>query len=103
MTPNTYVDYEELKAKALENEEVRRAYDALDLSDCLTRLRILRGLTQEELAALVGTRQPNIARLESGKTTPTLPFLQRVTEALGGRLVVKVELPEDAQAVTPCA
>lgn len=103
MTPKGYTDYEELKAEALENPEIRQAYDSLELADCLARLRILRGLTQEELAALVGTRQPNIARLESGKTSPTLPFLQRVAEALGGRLVVKVELPEGAQPMTHCA
>lgn len=30
------------------------------------------GLSQRELAELVGTRQPNIARLEAGDVTPTL-------------------------------
>jgi predicted transcriptional regulator len=32
----------------------------------------MRGLTQEKTAELVGTKQPSIARLESGASTPTV-------------------------------
>jgi hypothetical protein len=38
------------------------------------------------------------ARLESGRVTPRLDFLRQVVEALGGRLVVKVEASEDCKA-----
>jgi len=74
---------------------VRNAYEELEPAYQITRLRIMRGLTQEQLAELVGTQQPSIARLESGKTTPALPFLRRVAEALGTRLTVKFEPCED--------
>ena len=43
----------------------------------------MRALTQKELADLVGTKQPSIARLESGSDLPRLSFLRRVVEALG--------------------
>ena len=56
----------------------------------VTRLRVMRGLTQEQLAELVGTKQSSISRLESGQTEPRLSFLRRVVEALDGQLVVQI-------------
>lgn len=53
-------------------------------------LRILRGLTQEQLAEKVGTKQPSIARLESGRSTPNLDFLQRVAEALNTQVEIRI-------------
>ncbi len=62
----------------------------------LIMLRSERGLTQQETAERAGTRQPAIARLESGKQSPTLSFLQRVVEALGGKLTIVIEPAEEA-------
>lgn len=56
----------------------------------IARLRILRGLTQKQLAALAGTQQPSIARLESGKADPDLPFLRQIAQALGARVEVRI-------------
>ena len=47
-------------------------------------------LTQKELAALVGTRQSNISRFESGNYNPTLEFLNKITKAVGKKLKVKI-------------
>jgi hypothetical protein len=52
MAADNCIDYEELKARALEDEKVRRAYEALETADRLARLCILLGLTPEEIAAL---------------------------------------------------
>jgi DNA-binding XRE family transcriptional regulator len=92
------VRFEEVKAQLLQDPAVREAYEELEPAYQVARLRIQRGLTQKELADLVGTKQPSIARLESGKTRPSLPFLQRVVEALGGHLIVKIELQNPAPA-----
>jgi transcriptional regulator with XRE-family HTH domain len=54
-------------------------------------------LTQAQLAKLVGTRQPSIARLESGERKPSLSFLQRVAEVLDARIevhLVPLDTPE---------
>ena len=56
----------------------------------ITRLRILRGLTQSQLAERVGTHQPSIARLESGQSSPSLSFLKRIVEALDGNLEIHI-------------
>lgn len=87
----TTVPYEVIKEELLKDPETRKAYDALETAYQVACLRIERGLTQKQLADLVGTKQPSIARLESGKVAPSLPFLNRVVEALGGQLIVRIE------------
>ncbi len=60
----------------------------LALAAKVKALREKRHLTQAELAERVGTAQPNIARLESGRATPRLDLLARIAAALGARLDV---------------
>ena len=55
------------------------------------RLRLERGLSQEELAKRAGTAQPNISRLERGAINPSLRFLQKVAEALDAEIVIRLE------------
>jgi transcriptional regulator with XRE-family HTH domain len=88
------IKYRDAKAELLKNPEVREAYDELEPAQQVARLRTMRKLTQQQLAEMVGTQQPSIARLESGKSAPDLNFLKRVVEAMGGRLSVKIEAPE---------
>ena len=56
----------------------------------VARLRILHGLTQKQLAEMVGTKQSSIARLERGATPPNLSFLSKVAAALGARVEVRL-------------
>jgi DNA-binding XRE family transcriptional regulator len=89
--PAKALRFEDVKAEAMEDSELRRAYEELEPAYQIARLRILRGLTQQELAALVGTTQSSIVRLESGATKPGLSFLQRVVAALDAQVIVKIE------------
>ncbi|MFI7338419.1 helix-turn-helix domain-containing protein [Streptomyces sp. NPDC050085] len=50
-----------------------------------------RGLSQAQLAALIGTGQAAISRIENGRDVPTLPLLARIAEALGCRLTIAFE------------
>jgi transcriptional regulator with XRE-family HTH domain len=50
--------------------------------------RVARGLSQQELAALCGTSQPAIARLESGAQAPRVDTLRRIAHALDCELLV---------------
>ncbi len=64
----------------------RRAYEI----GCQVRaLRTDRGLTQAELAAMVGTSQAAIARLEAGGSEPRLSTLETIGAALGRKLIVE--------------
>lgn len=84
---------------AKEREERRRGVEAarlrLDLAQAIQNLREKEGLSQSELAALVGTKQPNISRLENGDLAglPSLDLLGRVAAALNGRLDVRIVRP----------
>lgn len=84
------IPLEEWEAEQLADPEFVAALAELEPAYQVARLRILRGLTQEQLAELVGTKQPGIARLESGASIPTLAFLRKVAAALGARLEVRL-------------
>jgi transcriptional regulator with XRE-family HTH domain len=92
------VPLEDALQEWMQDPEFRAEYEALEPNDQVTRLRIERGLTQAELAECVGTKQPSIARLESGKRDPSLDLLRRVATALGARLEIRlVPLEESSQ------
>ena len=54
------------------------------------------GLTQAQLAKMVGTQRSNISRLESGAHNPSLDFLLNVTAALR----MELDLVSREQAVS---
>ena len=91
------IQFEDWEAEQMRDPEFRAAAEALEPAYQLARLRIAKGLTQAQLAQLVGTRQPGIARLESGKTEPKLSFLRRVAKALGYRLEIRF-VPQEGVA-----
>ncbi len=63
--------------------------DRQALAATVRDLRAQLGLSQAELAERVGTKQPGIARLESGRVVPRLELLQKIAVAAGRRLEVR--------------
>jgi transcriptional regulator with XRE-family HTH domain len=92
----TNIRFEDWEAERMRDPEFRAAVERLEPIYQVTRLRIMRGLTQAQLAELVGTKQSSIARLESAKSEPKLSFLRRVVEALGARLELRV-IPQEEE------
>ena len=88
-------DLATLKARILANPEARAEYEAqapeFDLAGELIAARARAGLTQSELAERMHTTQSAIARLESGRTLPSMRTLARFAEATGSRAVVRLE------------
>ena len=82
--------FEDWEQKKNNNPEFVAAAEKLEPGYQIARLRILRGLTQAQLADLVGTRQPSIARLENGSSQPSISFLQKVAAALDASVEVKL-------------
>ena len=81
------IDFDRYLEEQLKRPEFRKAYEELEeeyeLAKQIIRFRVSRNLTQTQLARLVGTSQPAIARLESGNhRNMTLGFLARVARAL---------------------
>jgi ribosome-binding protein aMBF1 (putative translation factor) len=64
-------------------------FDRLRLARRVKALREAKRLSQNQLAELTGTKQPAIARLESGRVMPRLDLLQKIAAAMGMRLDVR--------------
>jgi transcriptional regulator with XRE-family HTH domain len=45
--------------------------------------RVLKGLTQRQLAEQVGTKEIEVSRIETGRVQPTAAVKQRIAEVLG--------------------
>ncbi|MGO9952246.1 MAG: helix-turn-helix transcriptional regulator [Dissulfurispiraceae bacterium] len=79
-------DLKDPEFKVLYQEERQ----ALKLSLKIAKLRAKKGLSQQELAKLMGTSQQAISRIESGDYEGfTLKTLEKIAEATGTR--VKIE------------
>jgi len=79
--------FEDLLKESLRSEDFKHEYDVLEeefvLAKEVMELRKTKNLTQKDLAILVGTSQPAIARLESGiYKNVSLSFIRRVAKAL---------------------
>ena len=48
-----------------------------------------KGMSQRKLAQKMGVTQSSLARFETGGINPTLSFIQKVTNGLGLKLLVK--------------
>jgi transcriptional regulator with XRE-family HTH domain len=62
--------------------------DVVSIGADVRRVRTERGMTQAELASLVGMRQPAIVRIEQGQNVPTWRTLEKIANALGVRVNV---------------
>jgi DNA-binding XRE family transcriptional regulator len=74
----------------------------MELALNVNRLRNARGMTQEELAAAAGMKQPRIAEIERGDANPKLETLTRLAIALGvepWQLLVPTPAPVAAGSV----
>ncbi len=82
--------FESWEAEKIKAPDFLAAAEELEPGYQVARLRMLRGLTQAQLAEMIGTQQPSIARLENGTSTPSLSFLTKIAYALGAKVEFKL-------------
>jgi DNA-binding XRE family transcriptional regulator len=76
--------------------------EEMSIEQDLIALRQERGLSQRALAALVGVKQPVIARIESGKARNLeLKTVVRIATALGARVKISLEKSESEAGAKP--
>lgn len=84
--------HEQVMAEFLSDPARKKAYDSLEIEfkiySALVKARIEKKLTQKQLASKLGIAQSALARFESGRTNPTLSFLQKITSGLGLKLTI---------------
>lgn len=88
------MNWREQKKKLIQNPEFVREYNALEpeykLAASLIRLRLAKGLTQEDLAKMLNTKQESIARLENGGSLPSLSTMKKLAKALDAELEINL-------------
>ncbi|MBI2957624.1 MAG: helix-turn-helix transcriptional regulator [Chloroflexi bacterium] len=99
------MNWKEHKKQLMKDPKFKAEYDALELeyklARELVRLRLAKGLTQEQLARKVNTKQAGIARLESGSRLPSLSTVRKVAEALDADLDIVLR-PRRSGGSTAC-
>lgn len=90
MNWNTY------KLKWEKDPAFRKAWEKTrveyEVARALISARIKNKMTQAQLAKKMKTKQSVISRVENAQTKPTLSFMQRLADALGGKLRVSLEV-----------
>ena len=81
-------DWEGLKKEIFTPEEIAASDLRVAVMAELTRARRERGISQKKLEELSGVRQPVIARMERGSTSPQLDTVLKVLAPLGKTLAV---------------
>jgi len=80
--------WDEVEGKLFTPEEIAASNLRVDLMIELTRARNERGLSQRKLEELSGVKQPIIARMEKGNTSPQLDTVLKVLATLGKTLYI---------------
>jgi len=95
MTRKNEIPVEEAAKDWFKDPAFVAEYEALEeefaLAEAMIRARSAADMTQEEVAAAMGTTQAVVARLESGRNLPSTRTLQRFATATGSRLRISFE------------
>ena len=87
------VDFQGYLSERLKNPKFRRYYDEygkqLEIAYQILQLRKKKGISQMELAKKIGTRQSNIARMESGQQNFTTDTLQKIASVFKRNLKIE--------------
>lgn len=89
-----------LEKKSSFKKEYKKHDPHIEVSNLITAARMHKNLSQKDLARLVKTKQPSIARLESGKFLPNVSFLDKIAKALDTHLVIRFGFMEEPKVFT---
>ena len=74
-------------------ERIAAKVDVIRRIVALNQLREELNISQTELAAAMGVKQPTLAKIEQPGNDPRLSTLKRYVSALGGEMSIDVTLP----------
>jgi len=88
------MNWDKAKTIILKNKEVqdelKKNEAEYKIIEGIIMARKEKNLTQKDLAELIGTKQSNISRFESGNYNPTIEFLNKIAQAVGKQLEVRI-------------
>ena len=86
-------NYEKDVAEFLKDKKARKYYDEygrqLEIAYQILQLRKRKKMSQAELAKKIGTKQSNVARMETGQQNFTIEMLQKIASVFGCNLKVE--------------
>lgn len=86
-------DFDVFLKKSLKDPQLKAEFDRQQPEfaaiEAMLRARMEKGLRQQDIARKMRTKQSVISRVEAGKTSPTVSFLQRLAQALDSRLEIR--------------
>jgi len=89
----TMRNFNDLKKELLNNEDIRREYEALEpeyqVVRAIIEARKSQHLTQQELAERTGINRSDISKLENGNANPSLNTLRRLAEGLNMNMKIE--------------
>lgn len=80
--------WEDARTELFTPEEIAESNLRVALIGEITKARQEKGITQRELEELSGVKQPIIARMENGTSTPNLNTILKVLAPLGKTLYI---------------
>ena len=96
MKTHDLVDWDDFK-KELEaqpgfKETLKETELEFQVARAVIEARIKKGMTQEDLAKAMNTKQSVISRVENAKTVPSLSFLKRLAQVFNASLQVQFKV-----------
>jgi transcriptional regulator with XRE-family HTH domain len=90
--------HDEVLAEELQDPAFRAEWDRLTLARAVGRwvlnYRLRNSLSQRRLAAILGIKQPQVARLEAGGHDPSMNTLRLLSDRLGAEFLVVISPPQ---------
>ena len=85
---NKFTTWSDVEKELFTSEEIAENKLKVALIGELVKARKEKGITQRELETLSGVKQPVIARVENGNTTPNLSTILKILQPLGKTLAI---------------
>ena len=87
-----FIDFQDVLKKELKNPVFKKHYDEygkqLEIAYQILQLRKKKKISQAQLAKKIGTKQSNVARIESGQQNLSVDTLDKIAGALGYELKI---------------
>ena len=80
--------WKEVEKEIFTKEEIRESDIRVSLINSIIEARREKGITQKELEKLSGVKQPHIARIECGDTSPQINTVIKLLAPLGKTLKI---------------
>ncbi len=96
MKKHDLVDWDDFEKELFKQPGFKEAAKKTELeyqvAHAIIEARVKKGLTQEDLARAMNTKQSVISRAENAKTIPSLSCLKRLAQALNASLQVQFKI-----------